>query len=81
MSEWVSVKDRLPEMNQDVLAFCVSNGMSVGFMRNTYAAGETYISIDCLHKKLDSGGISFRTDRYYGKVTHWMHIPTPPPVE
>lgn len=85
---WISVKDRLPEMipetcySEDVLAFCISHGKSTEFHSpNTYAKDEKYISIDRLVKWSDKKEISFRCNRFYGKVTHWMPLPKPPKIE
>lgn len=83
--EWISVEDRLPEIlgdlhnSSDVLTFCVSHGQRNEFGHmNTYLEGETYLGIDCLVKWEDRGIPTFRSDRFYGKVTHWMPLPEPP---
>lgn len=82
---WIKVEDQLPEMiphlpySEDILAFCVSHGETTEFgSPNTYHKGEKYIGIDRLVKWRDTGKISFRADRYYGKVTHWMPLPEAP---
>ena len=82
---WCDVKYRLPELmenlphSRDVLAYWISHGRSneMGFP-NTYAEGESYLSIDRLVLWSDTQEITFRCDRFYGKVTHWMELPKPP---
>lgn len=66
MSEWISVKDRLPEEFVDVLAY-LKNGKinrtwrdKVGFRNAT------------------SKKVRWYSD---GSVTHWMPLPEPPEVE
>ncbi len=75
MSEWISVKDRLPEPWIDVLVSCKS---SVGI---TIEKDDPYMEIDriVVWKDLrDEYPPSFSTDRFYGCVTHWMELPKPP---
>lgn len=73
MSEWISVKDRLPEQFIDVLVWCVS---SVVF---PIPEGTSYAGVDSFVLWNDGVESSFRTDRFnYGKVTHWCAIPAPP---
>ena len=70
--EWISVKDKLPQYFVDVIAFCQNeDGL-------TFGNGEKYCSIDCFIKWKDGHEDCFRTDRFYGKVTHWMPLPKPP---
>lgn len=69
MSEWSSVKDRLPEINKDVLMyFAVEKNMAVGFLQEidehvtfwgAYPDGGWWTSCDC-------------------EPTHWMPLPEPP---
>lgn len=79
MSEWINVKDRLPEIvkdsrrSEDVLVFCISHGK----MPNTYQKDEGYLSVDALIKWNDAP-TSFRGDRFFGTVTHWMPLPLAP---
>ena len=66
---WVSVKDRLPEINQEVLSWCEN------VRGHAYPAGFKYYALD---KYLECG---FRTDMIYGKVLYWLPLPTPPKDE
>jgi hypothetical protein len=85
---WIKVEDALPEIlegqksSKDVLAVCVSHGnsKSAGFV-NSYLDGEKYFSIDAVVKWSDGHKTCFRTDRFYGKVTHWMPLPDFPEKE
>lgn len=63
MSEWVSVKDRMPPEETDVLVFCQKDPM-IGYT----VAGFFY-----------GAWKSFETeDDTWGVVTHWMPLPDPP---
>ncbi|PWM23660.1 MAG: hypothetical protein DBX40_07575 [Clostridiales bacterium] len=64
---WISVKDRLPEIDEDVLMFFGTGIMAVGFRLDdaawcAYSDGEYYS--DC-----------------YTHPTHWMPLPEPPKEE
>lgn len=72
MSQWIKVEDELPELFVDILACCIDEaGM-------TYKIGTRYISVDLLVKWNDNHDTCFRTDRFFGKVTHWMPLPNFP---
>lgn len=70
MSEWISVKDRLPEDGQKVLAFG-------GGERRYYCVAKFF-------KHFNDGGDFWHLgakDRKYSpgyKITHWMPLPEPP---
>lgn len=85
MSDWIKVEDTLPKIlegnykSEDVLVVCESHGETNEFgYFNTYKKGEKYISVDAFLKWKDKEKPSFRGERYYGKVTHWMPIPEMP---
>lgn len=73
-TQWIAVEDRLPEAFVDVLIYA-SN-----IIGDTYECGERYCAIDkfCIWK--DGYESCFRTDRFFGKVTHWMPLPSPPEI-
>jgi hypothetical protein len=62
--QWISVKDRLPEEDVDVV---------IGWFSKT-ASNKTFWTVDAaqLTNKVFSGW------RVYPEVTHWMPLPKPP---
>jgi len=64
MSEWISVEERLPEENEQVL-MCAINFV-----------GEAYINYD---EKWMRFGFEIE-DFLQATVTHWMPMPEPPEV-
>ena len=65
--EWVSVKDRLPEENKDVLVFTELGKMAVAF----YEGGiYWYLYIG------DNGEGGYELNGE--KITHWVQLPKPP---
>lgn len=79
---WIKVEDRLPEMmtdlpySEDVLTISVSHGKPTKFGGpNAYRKDEKYACVDRIVKWNDHKEPSFRTNRFYGKVTHWMPLP------
>lgn len=69
MSEWISVKDRLPEQGVDVLVAARGMGTDV------FKFGYEYIDIDALHMQRYGRANSFRIDMLSARVTHWMPLP------
>ena len=68
--EWISVKDRLPPQDEDILCWCISHGGE----NTTFEGQEGYAAID---KNLGNG--VFRTNAFFNAyVTHWMPLPKPP---
>jgi hypothetical protein len=69
VQEWISVKDRLPEKEQDVLC---SRGNHIGALMDVY----TYMGDD----KWDDtyGNRSCAEDE---GITHWQYLPQPPKGE
>ena len=76
MSNWISVRDRLPEIGEDVLS---------------YSEDEGIIQTKLARYKLGSLGYSLgHTDKtwfeyvhgnafyHHSRVTHWMQLPEPP---
>ncbi len=73
MTEWIDVKDRLPEPNIDVLAWVTS------IEKTFFEAGEKYAAIERFCLWSDGVDPSFRSDRFYpAKVTHWQPLPEAP---
>lgn len=67
MSEWISVKDRLPEKYTDVLCY------------DTY--GECIIAHQITDKWCDNMWSDSNEENYEIEVTHWMLLPEPPKKE
>ena len=63
--EWISVKDRLPEVSEDILAWGPEGDVELGFL--------SQVDIDNGHP--ENGGWC----DFYFTVTHWMPLPEPPP--
>jgi hypothetical protein len=71
MSEWISVKDRLPEYNQEVLFVNGKNEVSVG-RRFQYEEGTDIFATQ--------SGICFNDDIQgdWAVCKYWMPLPKPP---
>lgn len=69
MSEWISVKDRMPKPYADVLVYGTTHtyGREHTFMRQSYYCG-------------DDDGYFFCEDTDTS-VSHWMPLPEPPESE
>lgn len=72
-NEWISVKDRLPELNIEVLCFNGSKRFGAYTLAElvTDSLGEMGWHVFGLHE-YDAG---------FGCVTHWMPLPEPPKDE
>ena len=66
MNEWISVKDKLPEINTDVL-------ICRGYRKRDVISLYTYLGHD---EWEDEYGYWSRTDDE--GITHWMSLPEPP---
>lgn len=62
MVDWISVEDRLPEYNEDVLVYFSGGG----------------IAPPRVDKTCRLYNMGFLLEGVYGKVTHWMPLPDPP---
>ena len=69
--EWISINKMMPEPFLDVLVYAINTH------GDTYDKGEKYLAIDRIVQWNDMP-LSFRTDRFYGEVTHWMPLPKLP---
>lgn len=76
MPKWISVKERMPEAEQEVLVYAV--GYAFGF------EGDTVMAITCpsMHR---NGSMYWRSPWQYFqsdyKITHWMPLPDAPEVD
>ena len=64
-NKWISVEERLPEKDKDVLCYSNKNGGHLFFGYRGYISGEW----------MEGGSL------HIGDVTHWMPLPEPPEVE
>ena len=71
MAEWISVKDRLPKAETDVLVF---NGNDISIL--TY--GHNKYGILCFLHRDDCG---YWKEAYSPQITHWRYLPKPPKGE
>lgn len=69
MSEWISVKERLPKLYTEVLVYRGNLGGMGG-----------YVSIDHMDVRWVDDEPMWTGDAltWKSKVTHWMHLPSPP---
>ena len=63
--EWISVKDRLPDSEYDVLSYYAPDGWAGCFNISFLEDGVWY----------NNEGVSFTEQT---KLTHWMPLPKPP---
>jgi hypothetical protein len=78
-SGWISVKDRLPEEGDNVLACLDGKFISSTFRKGSFFADSCdFFMIEC-----DDSCCAIYEDFYSDNVTHWMQIPLPsaPEVE
>ena len=70
-AKWISVKDRLPEIDQHCLCYNKRNGHCC-YQLGTYLGSR--LSEDCA---------AFKSMSHYGCIgaTHWMPLPEPPKGE
>ena len=69
--EWISVEDRLPEAETDVIVFC---GGSVDILTYRYNRRGNA----CFMYQDECG---YWEERFAPSVTHWMPLPEPPNTE
>ena len=73
MSEWISVKERLPEEDRQVLISCKNKAMFVAAFQQMYFSGEIVWHV--------SGPLGANRKVATDRVTHWMPLPPPPGEE
>lgn len=69
MSEWISVKDRLPNDYQAVIVSDGGEPEFAIFYKYYYGYGPTFVTPDCYEEEIIEG------------ITHWMPLPEPPKEE
>ncbi len=67
VQEWISVKDRLPEVGEYVICIAKRNPFSM------------FMPMVARIKK--NGWVNPITEQYISEVTHWMPLPQPPKGE
>lgn len=88
MSNWISVKDRLPDANGDYLCYCPIL-LGVGRVIPLYGVYGFLLDAEQnedLSFKGEKGAVWYFYDSEYGycakrSVTHWMPLPEPPKGE
>lgn len=73
--EWISVNDRLPELEQDVL-ICYLAYMPDGNL----AYGQKVDYIHCIRQYKEIQGIDWAEGTEDIEITHWMQLPSTPPL-
>ena len=66
MSEWISVKDRLPLYKQCILAYLDTEIITEAVYRGEYEKGVRIFRIELTREDTSE------------RVTHWMPLPEPP---
>ena len=76
MSEWINIKDKLPEKHQKVIIADVGHGEIYSVAGAIYI-NDGYFSVDDsgLEAKNFDGGACIILDM---DITHWMPLPKPP---
>ena len=67
--DWISVKDRVPEPDQDVLVYNPKDGINLGEFDPDQVS------------EYDSGWTTFYEWAPTMSPTHWMPLPEPPKLE
>lgn len=77
MSEWISVKDRLPEYTKG-MGFIVVIVAYWSHIRKIYIVDTAYLNEDGLYDNCDD---KISMDDGYWELTHWMPLPAPPETD
>lgn len=85
MSNWISVKDRLPEKDGSYLCYCEGLIFSIGYQKIGYFTHHAQLNAD-LNYKGYKGPVWYDYDSEVGNftisnVTHWMPLPNDPEKE
>ena len=77
--KWISVKDRMPEYNTEVLLY-YSTDIVQGFLdKNDYWYGSRDVR-DCMNDGWVEDSKFCRRGGPFDYVTHWMPLPEPPKI-
>ena len=75
MSEWISVKDRLPEEGQGLVLVYAPNNKYVAFQLDEWSMQrEAPVSFSSATIEVGEGWDNFE----FEEITHWMPLPNPP---
>lgn len=70
-NEWISIKDRLPEIDERVLIYKPKAGKKIITSHRCYT-----------ERNAGNGALFFNESKYYGgTATHWKPLPKPPTGE
>lgn len=79
--EWISVKDKLPELTNEFYDRKCSDDLLIAFHNDLNDEPDITIGY-CREDKTTIDGILWfdfiQNDGVYGDVTHWMPLPEPP---
>ena len=73
-SKWISVEDRLPEDNQQVLAYCL-------FIKDELCPYITAYGLLTFHDHYFTQDNDIESDYLVNEITHWQPLPQPPNQE
>lgn len=68
--EWISVKDKLPQVEDKVLFYSDGYGIRFGYRQATFANNPK--------KPRPIKWVVYSSNHYRTDVTHWMPLPEPP---
>lgn len=72
MTEWISVKERLPEKSGKYLV-CIGHQFD-----NFYITHLMTVDYSTKHKSFNASDFSEENNHAFTDVTHWMLLPEPP---
>lgn len=81
MSKWISVSDRLPENNEQVIILDTNTKDFSGYAKNKYCCPDEVSGALFFDGIFYSNGPDFDYPDVFYYVTHWMPLPEPPEVK